>query len=542
MQRNGQALADGIFIIGQQFGLVVLRYSTTRFTTTGSTDLGFGTEGFVDPSICPRFLNNDGTIIGCGPAGIVSYNALGEPNAGFTTDGAVGVPGFAEVASPFLAGQADGKLVLAGSMGTANASLLLMRFNADGTLDTVFNHGVGYLLVPHGDSSNDVLAGLVIQPDGKIVMAATSSIGTARRFALIRYNTDGTPDAGFGTDGRTSAVSGGNDPMGAKDFDDAYSLALQPNGRLVVAGRAGITLNHPDPVIYVPLIVGFSSTGAVAPSFGQGSSGKILLSLSGSANAVVAQPDGKLLVAANGTLMRFTTDGLPDTTFGAAGAARAAINTPLLSISSISLQPDGNILVGGGTASGLSGSSAFPTPYTFAVSRYTSGPMAAIEFYNARLNHYFMSMNPQEVGYLDLGTFPGWSRTGLSFLTYGSAASAAGTSANAACRFYIPPQHGDSHFFSADPAECAIARSKINTDPNFSGYVEETPNAFYIDLPDKTTGACPANTTPVYRLWNQRVDSNHRYTASAAVKDQMIADGWVAEGYGPNAVDMCAPQ
>ena len=538
MQRDGQALADGVYVVGQQFGLVIFAYPTTRFTSGGATDPGFGNQGYVDPSICPRFLQNNGSIIGCGSAGIVSYAASGILNAGFTTDGAAGVPEFAQVASPFLAGQADGKIVFAGSVGTGTASVLLMRFNADGTLDAAFNHGAGSLLVPHGDSSNDVLAGLAIQPDGKIVMAATSNIGTARRFALIRYNADGTPDAGFGSNGRTSAA------IGANDQDDVYDLALQPSGRLIVVGREGLSITSPIPVAYVPLIVGFTSTGNVDPSFGQTPPGLIRLSISGSANAVTSQPDGRLLVAATGgsanaILMRFTMNGLVDGTFGLAGAP---IKTGLLSISSMILQPDGNIVVGGGTSSGLGGSSAFPTPYTFAVSRYISGPVAAVEFYNAGLDHYFMSMDPQEVAYLDLGTFPGWQRTGLSFLTFGSSASAVGSAANPACRFYIPPEHGDSHFFSADPVECAIARSKIGTDPNFSGYVEETSNAFYIELPDKSNGVCPANTTPVYRLWNQAAYSNHRYTTSEDVKNQMIARGWVAEGYGPNAVDMCAPQ
>jgi hypothetical protein len=41
---------------------------------------------------------------------------------------------------------------------------------------------------------------------------------------------------------------------------------------------------------------------------------------------------------------------------------------------------------------------------------------------------------------------------------------------------------------------------------------------------------------PVYRVWNQRFDSNHRYTTSTAIRDQMVARGGVAEGYGPNAV------
>src|SRR5437667_1054555 len=58
---------------------------------------------------------------------------------------------------------------------------------------------------------------------------------------------------------------------------------------------------------------------------------------------------------------------------------------------------------------------------------------------------------------------------------------------------------------------------------------------------DTTTGACPAGTIPVYRLWNQRADFNHRYTADLAIKAQMLAKGYVAEGYGPDSVIMCAP-
>jgi hypothetical protein len=67
-------------------------------------------------------------------------------------------------------------------------------------------------------------------------------------------------------------------------------------------------------------------------------------------------------------------------------------------------------------------------------------------------------------------------------------------------------------------------------------------NAFQINLPDRATGACPSGTIPVYRLWNQRADSNHRYTTSTAIRAQMLAAGYLAEGYGPDGVVMCAVQ
>ena len=169
-----------------------------------------------------------------------------------------------------------------------------------------------------------------------------------------------------------------------------------------------------------------------------------------------------------------------------------------------------------------------------------AAPVTVVEFYNAALDHYFVSPLQPDIDALDSGRIPGWNRTGYNFVAYGSSGDAAG--ASAVCRFYIPPEHGDSHFFSASPDECATVLARIGTDPNYSGYVFETSAAFYAQLPDLATGACPAGTQPVFRLWNQRADSNHRYTADPAVRTQMIARGYLAEGYGPLGVAMCTPQ
>ena len=167
-------------------------------------------------------------------------------------------------------------------------------------------------------------------------------------------------------------------------------------------------------------------------------------------------------------------------------------------------------------------------------------PVSVVEYYNSSLDHYFISALEPDIDALDSGRIAGWSRTGRTFKVYPSQASG-GAGVNPVCRFYIPPQHGNSHFFSASPDECAAILQKTATDPNYSGYVYESPNVFFVALPDITTGACPIGTIPVYRLWNQRADSNHRYTADPAIKALMIAKGYVAEGYGPDAVIMCAP-
>lgn len=163
-------------------------------------------------------------------------------------------------------------------------------------------------------------------------------------------------------------------------------------------------------------------------------------------------------------------------------------------------------------------------------------PVTAFEYYNATLDHYFVSDLAPDIDALDSGRIGGWSRTGKSFKVWPIAMGFL----NDVCRYYIPPEHGNSHFFSASKTECETIGSRVGTDPNYSGYVLETSEAFAVALPT-ASGACASGWTAVYRLWNQRADSNHRYTTDAAIKEQMIAKGYVAEGYGPDAVGMCSP-
>ena len=162
----------------------------------------------------------------------------------------------------------------------------------------------------------------------------------------------------------------------------------------------------------------------------------------------------------------------------------------------------------------------------------------AVEYYNAALDHYFVTALADEIAKLDRGDFVGWQRTQYTFQVFDPAV-APPAGASPVCRFYGNPDAGlDSHFYSASPAECEAVRQR------FPGvWSEESSNAFGIWLPDTTTGACPAGSIPVYRSWNNRADSNHRFTTDPTVQQAMIARGYVAEGYGtgPMPVAMCAP-
>jgi lysyl endopeptidase len=165
----------------------------------------------------------------------------------------------------------------------------------------------------------------------------------------------------------------------------------------------------------------------------------------------------------------------------------------------------------------------------------TSGQAVAVEFYNRSLDHYFLTLSPAEINDLDTGVHGGWERTGLRFLAWQTAAP--GT--NPVCRFYRTPGFGNSHFYSASPAEC---QSVIDQPQNYPGWTYESGAVFHIALPHPVTGACVGGTQPIWRFFNQRT-TNHRYTSDQSVRDEMRADPatWLPEGYGPDSVIMCAP-
>ena len=161
----------------------------------------------------------------------------------------------------------------------------------------------------------------------------------------------------------------------------------------------------------------------------------------------------------------------------------------------------------------------------------TSSSTTVVEFYNASLDHYFITWVADEIAKLDAGTvIRGWTRTGQALKTYTTPQS--GTSP--VCRYYIPPGLGDSHFFGRGTAECNA------TGTNNPSFVLEDPAFMQMFLPN--LGVCPTNTTNVYRVFSNRPDANHRYMTDKAVRDQMVARGWLAEGDGPDLVVMCAPQ
>jgi uncharacterized delta-60 repeat protein len=238
------------------------------------------------------------------------------------------------VNAPNAALQADGKIVVHGYAWNEPAAAfysVLVRYNTDGSLDTAF--GAGGLVISNTDIASfaAIQAGVALQADAKIVVGNDG-------FAAARYNSDGSFDTSFGTGGSVPALETGGSL--------AYGVVVEPDGKIVASGASG---NFG--------LARFDSGGNLDPSFGIG--GQATASFGGSAidaHSLVAQPDGKLLVAgsvetAEGedfALVRYNIDGSLDATFGTGGKVTRDFSEDD-EISGVALQADGKIVVAGTT-------------------------------------------------------------------------------------------------------------------------------------------------------------------------------------------------
>jgi uncharacterized delta-60 repeat protein len=195
----------------------------------------------------------------------------------------------------------DGRLVVGGRTGADGGSVpdaMLAFFGADGAPDgSMGAGGVVRLDLSAGDS--DEFTGLAVQPDGKLVATASARIQGVYRQLLLRFLPTGGQDQSFGTGGRVQ------DTVGASG-DTPQAVAVQADGRIVTVG-----LTRASDAILVEdfLVTRHETTGGLDPSFASG--GISILDFFGSsdgANAVVVQPDGKLLVG--GLARNGSTNGL----------------------------------------------------------------------------------------------------------------------------------------------------------------------------------------------------------------------------------------
>ncbi len=357
LQSNGRIVLAGSALIDGFYDFAIAGY-----TPNGDLDLSFGLgSGKVVTSLGPgpslafaTAVQADGKVLVAGSAGtapafaVVRYTADGARDATFNSTGSVTTPlGGMNDTARAVAVQSDGKIVVAGyASNGSNTDFALVRYNSNGSLDLSFN-GTGKVTTPVG-TGNDIANAVVIQPDGKIVAAGAADNATDRDFAVVRYESNGTLDTSFNGTGKVMT------PIGTSG-DVGNAVALQADGKIVVAGTSSIGSDTDFAVVR------YRTDGTLDPLFN--GTGKVTVSIGAAgddATGVAVQANGRIVVAGTSAaavgaediaLVRLLPDGSLDTSFDG-GRVTTSISTNRDFIYGMALQSDGKILVAGGTDEG----------------------------------------------------------------------------------------------------------------------------------------------------------------------------------------------
>lgn len=369
---------DGKLLVGRFHQLWPLDdFSVMRLNQDGTLDASFGDNGrtrleFPSAGGLTQVVlqQSDGKVVAAGYAGLngstqhtfglARYNADGTPDFTFGQSGFV-MQDLGGVGSEISAivQQPDGRLVVAGRVRSASTSssgdTAFARFNTDGSLDTSF--GTNGILIFNGVLSRDfnfninpvAVTGLIQQPDGKLVAvgAATNSSGVFEA-AAIRLSPAGSPDPTFDGDGRVTVSFPGGDAV-------ARSLAVQPDGKLVLLGSVTVGSASGSPSIAA--IARLNTDGSLDASFGNGGRSTIALGANDviGSGSLALEPGGTILIAGiswpyDVIVARLTPAGQLDRSFGVQGRTiidqgSSFDSSNAVTSANLIRQSDGNILV-----------------------------------------------------------------------------------------------------------------------------------------------------------------------------------------------------
>ncbi len=329
---------DGKIVIGGSFVSVngAARARVARLNSLGALDSSFGSgSAGADNSVNALALESDGTVLVGGA--FSSIDSLARRFLARLNSSGIVSPGFGNGTSGAngiiyaVTGQADGKILTAGSFSTMNGVIQgnVARLNADGTLDTGFGNGLS--------GTDGIVYGAAVQPDGKIVIVgAFTTVNGTSKTRIARLNEDGTLDTGF-----ANGLAGADNVVNA--------VTVQADGRIVVAGAFASVHGTPR-----SSVARLNSDGSLDTTFGDS-----LLEADSPVNAVAVQADGKILIggifstvngSSRGNIARLNSDGSLDTTFGNGLAGASG------TVTALAVQPDGKVLLAG-TFSTVNGSS-----------------------------------------------------------------------------------------------------------------------------------------------------------------------------------------
>lgn len=334
-----------------------------RYGLDGSLDPVFGNGGKTEThlglnmTVGRAALQSDGKVVVTGGGAppnsgalnvaLLRYNSDGSPDVSFGTNGVVLADSGANLPDRAydIAIQPDGKIVIAGYRDNDDDNdFLIMRFLPDGSIDPTFGStspGVSTIDLSSGDQFERVL----LLPDGKIVAGGSTRFAT-QDFVVFQFNSDGTLDTGFGSNGMATADFG--------DSDYLHSLAVQPDGKIVAAGESNGSVSS-------LALARFNPDGSLDASFN--SNGMVLTQppacVASSIRDVTLQNDGRILAAGyylgpgnyEFAAARYHADGTLDTSFGAGGFVFSDLNNGNDQAAATLIQPNGKILLGGYSSS-----------------------------------------------------------------------------------------------------------------------------------------------------------------------------------------------
>jgi uncharacterized delta-60 repeat protein len=334
-------------------------YPQRILAAPGELDLSFGTGGRVIAGEIGGFwdlaLQSDGKIVVVGEDVIIRYNADGSPDNSFGFGNVfINLGAGVSVFANSVAVQRDGKVVVAAERSELQEgepwNTELLRYNANGTIDTTFN-GNGRISADGGGDS------VAIQPDGKIV-----ACGGDYTSAISRYNSNGSRDTSFNGTGRV-----------VEPDSFAFAVAIQADGKIVVAGSR--KANQTD---FQFAVSRYDANGSHDASFG--GDGTVISQLQdfsrGEAYEIALQPDGKILVKgivfnlsrSVSVIIRYNADGSLDNTFGSGGVVYEPYTGASQFSGDIAVQLDGRIVT------------AHQLDDRFAVTRYKSNGALDTQF------------------------------------------------------------------------------------------------------------------------------------------------------------------
>ncbi len=364
IQSNGQIIAGGFASIGgsQLFALA-------RYNTNGTLDTNFGTNGIVtmQPSgatnsqLFSIAIQSDGKIVAAGQTTIggngefvlARFNTNGTLDTSFGTNGIVTTQPSGATGGVIysIAIQSNGQIVAGGAVTISGTNeFALARYNTNGSLDTNFGTN-GIVTMQPGATGSSVIFSIAMQSNGQIVAAGQATIGGGPAFALARYNTNGTLDTSFGTNGVVAMqISGSN-------YSQINSIAIQSNGQIIAGGFAIIGGNE----FFV--LARYNTNGTLDTSFG--TNGIVTMQPGGATggviNSIAIQSNGQIVAGGQATisganefvLARYNSNGSLDNSFGTNGIVTTTPGGSSASeVFSIAIQSNGQIVAGGGATIG----------------------------------------------------------------------------------------------------------------------------------------------------------------------------------------------